>query len=536
MISFRYGGAQGVRHELQDQDDLVVVRTWRRGARHDVSPLSARSRAARDQLTPLFGFPLAGVGVYGAPPGAAPELSSTLDADPEIQFAGRGLRDEHGAPVLYTENVFVRFATGTTPGARERLLRAAGLVVKREVEYAPDAFFVAAPPGTGRDVFAIAEELLEHEEIDLCHPELLREVSRKRAFPQQWHLAAAVVEGEHIDAHAGVVAAWGVSRGEGTTICVIDDGVDVGHEEFASAGKIVAPRSLSGLRGGDPRPGDGDNHGTACAGVACADGNWGASGVAPAARLMPIRLVSGLGSQDEADAFAWAADNGADVISVSWGPPDGPWWNPQDPAHDRRVPMPDSTRLAIDHAVTAGRGGRGCVIVWAAGNGAESVDNDGYASYEKVIAVAACNDSGRQSAYSDHGAAIWCAFPSSDGVPSRTPGIWTTDRSGNDGYNPGGGGALGDSGGDYTNSFGGTSSAAPGVAGVAALVLSVAPELSWTEVREVLRTSCERIDDGPGEYDENGHSDRYGYGRIDAELAVAKVRARRTLTAPSSDG
>ncbi|RCV49878.1 S8 family peptidase [Marinitenerispora sediminis] len=537
MISFRYGGARGVRHELQDQDDLVVVRTWRRGARHDVSPLSPRSRAARDRLTPLFGFPLAGVGVYAAPEGASQELSSTLDADPEVQFAGRGLRDAYGAPVLYTENVFVRFAAGVPPGQRERLLRDAGLAVKREVGYAENAYFVAAPGGTGRDVFGIAEELLDRDEVELCHPELLREVSRKRAFPQQWHLAEAVVDGVHIDAHAGVVAAWGVSRGEGTTICVIDDGVDIAHEEFASAGKIVAPRSLSGLRGGDPRPGDGDNHGTACAGVACADGNWGASGVAPAARLMPLRLVSGLGSQDEADAFAWAADHGADVISCSWGPPDGAWWNPEDPAHERRVPLPDSTRLAIDYAVSAGRGGRGCVVAWAAGNGAEDVDNDGYASYGNVIAVAACNDSGRQSAYSDHGAAIWCAFPSNDGAPSRTPGIWTTDRSGHDGYNPGGGGALGDSGGDYTNSFGGTSSAAPGVAGVVALMLSVAPGLTAAEVKEALRGACRRIDDGPGEYDEDGHSDRYGYGRVDAELAVAAVRGRPSLApAPPSDG
>ena len=87
----------------------------------------------------------------------------------------------------------------------------------------------------------------------------------------------------------------------------------------------------------DPRPKDtfpsrrfGENHGTACAGVACANGIDGASGVAPQAKLMPIRLVSGLGSIQEAKAFKWAADNGADVISCSWGPPDGDWFDPSD--------------------------------------------------------------------------------------------------------------------------------------------------------------------------------------------------------------
>ena len=79
------------------------------------------------------------------------------------------------------------------------------------------------------------------------------------------------------------------------------------------------------------------------------------------------------------------------------------------------------------------------MITWAAGNGNESVDNDGYASYERVIAVAACNDIGTRSAYSDIGKALWCAFPSSHGEESLTPGIWTTDRSGAEGYNPGDG-------------------------------------------------------------------------------------------------
>jgi len=253
--------------------------------------------------------------------------------------------------------------------------------------------------------------------------------------------------------------------------------------------------------------------------VACANGQFGATGVAPGARLIPIRLASGLGSQAEAEAFVWAARNGADVISCSWGPADGAWWDPNDPAHRQVVPLPDSTRLAMDYAINQGRSGKGCVIVFAAGNGNESVDNDGYASYSRVIAVAACNDQSKRSAYSDFGQAVWCSFPSNDGRPSLTPGIWTTDRSGGLGYNQGTT-QKGDPSGHYSNSFGGTSSACPGVAGVAALVVARNPALRWDQVREILRQSCIRIDTAGGSYDADGHSPLYGYGRVSARKAV----------------
>jgi subtilisin family serine protease len=529
MLSCRFGGSSGFRLELEDDEDLVVVRSVRRGARHDVSPLSSPSRTAQDRLTPLFGFPSAGVGVYASPVGDAPTIAVVLNEDPEIEFAGRGLRDQFGAPVVYTENVFVKFRDDLAPSDCAAVLAEAGLTVKRTVGAATNAYFAGAPAGIGREVFPLAERLLDRDDVDLCHPELVRQVNRRAVFPQQWHLGPAVIDGQDVVAHANVVEAWADTRGEGVVLCVIDDGMDVAHPEFASPGKLVAPFSASRPRGDDPRPGDGDNHGTACAGVACADGVDKASGVAPAARFMPVRLVSGLGSQDEADAFTWAVDHGADVISCSWGPADGNWWDPTDPVHSQVVPLQDNTRLAIEYAIEHGRGGRGCVITWAAGNGAESVDNDGYASYDKVIAVAACNDQGRQSRYSDHGKAIWCAFPSNNGSPSRTPGIWTTDRHGREGYNMGDD-SLGDAAGDYTNSFGGTSSAAPGVAGVVALILAANPELRWDEVRQVLRESADRIDDNAGEYDQNGHSARYGYGRVNAAAAVRLAISQRALS------
>lgn len=529
MPRFRYGGLAGTAFDLAVSDEYMVVRTHSRNVLcqprpYETETISHQAHHLLSRFELVTRFRDAGVEVFQAKSpadGAAlrDEARSVLNAEEGIQFAGRVMVDPVSrSPVLYTENLFVKFHN-TEPEAHCRaILDRYGLQIKRSLPYARNAYFVSAPAGTGSATFEIAESLVNEAAIDLCHPELVRQNRFRKVFPQQWHLKEATVNGKLIQAHAHVEAAWELSIGEGITIAVVDDGVDIDHEEFRSSGKIVAPRDVT-RRTGDPRPRRDDDHGTACAGVACADGNYGASGVAPGAKLMPIRLASGLGSQAEADAFVWAAQNGADVISCSWGPPDGIWYDPKDPAHNQRVPLPDSTRLAIDFAVTQGRKGKGCVVCFAAGNGNESVDNDGYASYQNVIAVAACNDQGQRSAYSDFGKAVWCAFPSNHGYPSLTKGIWTTDRTGGNGYNLGKE-DQGDLNGNYTNSFGGTSSACPGVAGVIGLILARNPELRWNQVREILKQSADKIDTAGGQYDSEGRSPLYGYGRVNARKAV----------------
>ncbi|MFG3618295.1 S8 family serine peptidase [Nocardia sp. NPDC047654] len=534
--------------ELEQSPDLIVVRTHSgRGIRRQSGSVRTPLSGELDDATLVQAYPEAGVEVYRLPPGSrsVEERTPALEAAPEVRFAGHVLVDPvTGEPVLYTENIFVKFVDHVDREHCLAVLAAANLTVKQVVSYATNAYFTAAPEGTGQRVFDIATALLNRDDVEYCHPELIRHRARKTIFPQQWHLKKTTIGGVTIDAHAAVEAAHALTRGAGVTIAVIDDGVDIDHPEFAGAAKIVAPRDVT-AKTDDPRPKDsfgtgpdnGDNHGTACAGVACANGTAGASGVAPEAALMPIRLASGLGSQAEADAFGWAADHGADVISCSWGPADGRWFQPNDPAHNRVVALPASTRLAIEYAVTSGRGGKGCVVLFAAGNGNESVDNDGYAGFAKVIAVAACNDTGKRSVYSDFGKAVWCAFPSSDfghrpfGHPDAlTPGIWTVDRHGANGYNPGTV-AAGDAAGDYTNDFGGTSSACPGAAGIVALMLSVNPDLTSDEVKNLLKDACDKIDPQGGGYGADGHSDKYGYGRLNALAAVRAARPAETESA-----
>lgn len=523
--------------ELNSSDDLIAIRTRSgKSLQRQPSPVSQPMLPDISDATLVVAYPEAGVEVFRVPLGAGKpnmaERKTALRAVGDVRFAGGVLTDSaSGQPVLYTENLFIKFIDGADEETCRAVLRGAGLTVKQEVEYAANAFFVKASEGTGQQVFAIAEALLDRNDVEYCHPELIRQRARKGIFSPQWHLRKTVVNGFTIDAHANVEEAHEFTRGEGVTIAVIDDGVDVDHPEFLQAGKVVAPYDAT-EDSEDPRPRfDDDNHGTACAGVAAAEGVLGASGVAPAARLMPIRLASGLGSQREADAFVWAARNGADVISCSWGPQDGKWWDPTDPSHRQVTKLPANTRLAIEYAVNEGRGGKGCVVLFAAGNGNESVDNDGYASNPNVVAVAASNDRGRRSVYSDFGKAVWCAFPSNDfGHPDQhhpsplTPGIWTVDRRGRQGYNPGStrnDESHGDAGGMFSNSFGGTSSACPGAAGVVALMLSINPSLRWSAVKDLLKHSCDKIDPEGGDYATSGHSPKYGWGRLNARTAVA---------------
>jgi subtilisin family serine protease len=320
---------------------------------------------------------------------------------------------------------------------------------------------------------------------------------------QQWHLETT-----------RVVEAWNITRGSRSIkVAILDDGVDTGHPEFA--GKIAAQFDFA-THNSDGNPNSSsDNHGTACAGVAVASGVR-ASGAAPECTLLAVRYPDFLGVVEEADMFRWVADQNADIISCSWGPQDGTG------AVD---PLPDNVRAAIHYCVTTGRNGRGIPVFWAAGNGNELVSNDGYAANPEVMAVAASSSSEQRAWYSDFGPEIFICAPSSGDSQRGERRIFTTDRRGSHGYNPDADGtAHPHNDHDYTNDFGGTSSATPLVAGVVGLMLSVNPSLRVADVRRILRETADAIDQSGGNYDANGHSRYYGYGRINALRAVERAR------------
>jgi subtilisin family serine protease len=243
-----------------------------------------------------------------------------------------------------------------------------------------------------------------------------------------------------------------------------------------------------------------DIHGTPCAGVAAAAGNnkKGVAGIAWKCRLMAVKILAGpdLAPNDRiADAIRYASTH-ADVLSCSWG-----------------VARHPDIESAIAFAVKNGRRGLGSIVCAATGN--EHASRIGFpSSNELVIAVGACNDSGVRSDYSNYGTGIDVVAPSDD---EGHQGITTTDVNLR---------GKGYAAGAYCDDFGGTSSATPLVAGIAALVLSANKTLRWHVVRDILRNTAEKIDKSKGRYTD-GYSIRYGFGRVNADAAVAAAQRRK---------
>jgi len=131
------------------------------------------------------------------------------------------------------------------------------------------------------------------------------------------------------------------------------------------------------------------------------------------------------------------------------------------------------------------------------------------ANNRHVMAIGASTDYDLRSAYSQYGEDLDMVAPSSGG----DLGITTTDRTGGVGYSPNNYASF-----RTDSGFGGTSSACPLAAGVAALVLSVDPWLTYPQVRELLRGTADKIGNEPYV---GGFNDFFGYGRVNAANAVA---------------
>ena len=306
------------------------------------------------------------------------------------------------------------------------------------------------------------------------------------------------------------------AKGNGITVAVVDDGLEINHPDLAS--NVNQSLSINYLNNSnDPTPTQNFGHGTACAGIIAARDNndIGIRGVSPRATLVGYNLIAGYQSSRAFDSMI-RNKNSVHVSSNSWGPADNQGF----------FDDPDSVWLSgLKEGLRTGRGGKGIVYVWAAGNGGNTVDMsnyDGFASQEGVMAVAAIGNTGKFASYSEFGSNIWIAAPS---MGDNDEGIVTTDLVGSSrGYNTSSDGSGDFSDRDYTNSFNGTSAATPMVSGVAALILEANPNLSYRDVKAIIAKTARKNDPTNANWDTNSagvdYNYNYGFGAIDAQAAV----------------
>jgi len=402
------------------------------------------------------------------------------------------------------------------------IARQAGAVSIRPTE--ASAFEWIAVASNSMAALELAGQLKNQPGVLAAEPLLARQQTKKLTpndplFTNQWHLLNTGQFFGTPGMDVRITNIWDSFRGTNITIAIIDDGLQTAHPDLAANVNTNIGWDFN-FNDNDPNPGTGDDHGTACAGMAAAVGNnnLGVIGAAPEARLVGLRLISQATTDaQEADAMNWS--NGViHIKSNSWGPSDN--------GITLEGPGP-LTAAALSNACILGRNGLGVLNFWAGGNGLASSDDsnlDGYANSIFTIAVGAVGNTGVQSYYSEPGANLVVCAPSSGyNLLGSTISTWTTDRTGPTGYSTN----------DYTGLFGGTSSATPLVAGIGALMLQANPLLGWRDVQEIMIRSATRNhpSDSGWRANEAGFwfNHKYGGGMINASGAVAMAQGWANL-------
>ncbi|HSW05307.1 proprotein convertase P-domain-containing protein [Aquabacterium sp.] len=570
----------GQRLDLTKRDDQFVVRAHEPAlaalASRDTEQVSAASTRVRV---------------------AAADLENQMAAARQIAPTHHAYdRADTGSEFLITDRVLVSFRPGTPQDQVDALIGRHGLVVKQR--YDDRNYLLQLTDHTGVNPVKLVVALSENEPIvERAENDLNQRMPRSVTLPTDahyqaaWHLHLRSAE-PAFDARASARCeqAWQLLGHLGSAevvIAVSDDGCRLDHADFNSPTKFAGWAYLSDERlvkmsDPDATPAGmyqpGANHGTSCAGVAAGEADGVMTvGAAPGCRLLPIKWESddrGLYVSDSKllTVLNWIADK-ADVLSNSWG----------------IVPINSFAGIVTDRIATlstsGGRRGRGIVFLWAAGNencpiqhttnvdvpytrgwalGAGNVPvwvgvqrarvfSNPLVALPGVMHIAALASNARRSHYSNYGTGIDLCAPTNNSHTYRrlqVTGLGVAAPTGE--------------GTQFTLAFGGTSSATPLVAGVAALVISAHPLLSAAEVISLLRrTASKDLDATPyprtppanfdpnptwdvspaapfaqGEFANIGHGDGswspwFGFGRVDAERAVAAALA---AGAPQPDG
>ena len=306
-------------------------------------------------------------------------------------------------------------------------------------------------------------------------------------------------------------------------VAIMDSGVDNTHPDLKNKmdkGWNMVNKEEGGYPGEIEEGGmygtSGYSHGTNCAGVSAAQGNEiGTVGICPWCGIYPVTYMEGGmgGGVDEAQLLVvyqkYVDDPTIVAINCSFGPMAGMG----------DVPVTSAETESHENFLKNGRGGLGGAILYASGNDGTDAsyyklldkeftfERNGENVTAKPLSVGASSAWDTRVAYSNYSETLDIIAPSLSMNPLL--GIATSYLVG-----------YGDLDEDYTNQFSGTSSACPVVTGFFGTVFSVNPNLTLEEATEILYQSADKINPETGFWDANGHSVKFGYGRVNLLKAV----------------
>ncbi len=403
----------------------------------------------------------------------------------------------------HIENIFAAYNIAVTPD-----------------EFVARQYFVDLKSLSTRQIFTLLNTLTNNKSVQFAEPNFIRFLkpfTNDPYYNSQWAIKNQGYLGGTPGADMHVENAWNYVTGQGIKVAIIDEGVDLNHPDLAA--NLLPGYDATG-NGSNGAPSGNDAHGTSCAGIvaAIANNNIGVSGIAYNAKVLPVRIAKSSSTDPwtndswAAGGITWAKNNGADVLSNSWG-----------------GGSPSTTIThAINDAVTNGRSGKGCVVLFSTGNSNTSIAYP--STLSNVIAVGACSMCDTRKTPTSCDGETWWGGNYGAGLDVMAPGvqIYTTDISGSAGYNAG----------DYKSDFNGTSSACPNAAAVIALILSVNPNLTAQQARDILETTCDKVGGYTYQSNISGQPNGTwcadaGYGRVNACAAVSKAfQSSLTITGP----
>lgn len=518
---------------------------------------------------------------------SAAELESLMERSRSVAPTHHAYHEtESGSAFLISDRIFVTFKDNLSDENVDAFAGRYGIV--KQAKYSDRDYLFQLTNHTGMNPVKLVVKLMEEESlVEVAEHDLNQQMSTYQfsvpldpEYAQQWHLHTDFNDPDY-DTRSSTLCekSWGLLDAFGShevVIAVSDDGCKLDHHDFDSPEKFAGWGYFRGERlvtaaDIDADPGEmykpGSNHGTSCCGVIGGEIDAVLTvGAAAGSQLLPIQWESSGPSLFISDSklltvLDYIADK-VDVMSNSWGGVPTSLWA-----------LPVINRIKT-LALTGGRRGKGIVFLWAAGNenclinytadqdvpydhgvavqggslvwvgvNTTRVFRNNLVGIPGVMHIAALASTAKRSHYSNYGPGTSLCAPTSNShayyrMTVRGLGITT---------------ATGESSG-VTRRFGGTSSATPLVAGIAALTISANPDLSALEVISILKQTASKdfdFSDYPrtppanfdldtswdvspippfdsGEFVDNGDAEGtwspwFGHGRVDAEAAVAEA-------------